>query len=99
MTNVQPNYGIGTVYRTRGKNPRDCMVTDVLRTYDAFGNLVKVRYVSIHKCMGQMVTEHDVLETTIKMGVIEAMPFIGVPMVIGQNDYIETNQGEEHEHA
>ncbi|WP_374335412.1 hypothetical protein [Methyloversatilis sp.] len=99
MTDKQPAFGIGTTYRTRGKSPRECMVTDVLRTYDAFGNLISIRYVAVHKIAGQMVAERDVVETTIRMGLMQEVPFIGVPMIVGENTYTANVLGEEHEHA
>ena len=60
----------GTVYMTRGKSPRRCTVIDIWRTYDLAGRLVRVRYVAGHEFMGQTVINHDVTETTIKMGLV-----------------------------
>lgn len=66
-----PKYGVGTTFRTRGKNSRECRVVDVLRTYNLAGELVRVRYVATHDFAGQEVTDSDVVETTIAMGVVE----------------------------
>lgn len=59
---------IGAIFRTRGKAPRTCRVTDVLRTYNSKGDLVKVRFVAVHDVCGQAVTDYDVVKTTIDMG-------------------------------
>ena len=70
-----PRFGPGTTYRTRGKHPRECEVVDVLFTYNLAGELVRVRYVTIHTLMGQEIQDIDVVETTIAMGLISAVPF------------------------
>lgn len=63
-------YPIGTQYLTRGKNPKLCTVMDILKTYNSAGELVSTRYVSQHVFLGQVVTNNDVVETTIAMGLI-----------------------------
>jgi len=67
-SNKQPRFAIGTVYRTGGKHPIECTVTDILRTYNSKGELVKIRYVATHQFCGQLVTDVDVVETTIARG-------------------------------
>lgn len=67
MTN---RYRIGTTYKTRGKVPRLCTVTDILKTYNSAGELVQTRYVATHAFAGQAVVERDVVETTIAMGLV-----------------------------
>jgi hypothetical protein len=67
---MQPKFNIGHQFKTRGKHPRLCTVVDILRTYNAKGDLVKTRYVATHEFMGQTVTDGDVCETTIAMGSI-----------------------------
>jgi hypothetical protein len=64
----QPKFPIGTEFRTRGKAPKLCTVIDILRTFNSSGELVRVRYVATHELIGQTVTDSDVLETTIAMG-------------------------------
>lgn len=66
-------FAIGTKFKTRGKHPRLCTVTDILKTYDSRGQLVKIRYVAQHEFGGQIVADHDVVETTIARG-LEALP-------------------------
>lgn len=68
MTERQPRFAIGTRFRTRGRVPRDCTVTDIWRTYNAAGALVRVRYVATHEFMSQTITDHDLPEATIAMG-------------------------------
>lgn len=67
---VNMEYPIGTKYQTRGKVKRICTVVDILKTYNAAGELVKVRYVSEHEFCGQMVRDYDVVAVTIARGII-----------------------------
>lgn len=64
----EARFKIGTKYTARGKQKRECTVTDILKTYNSAGELVKIRYVATHEFCGQIITEHDVVETTIAMG-------------------------------
>lgn len=66
----EPKFPIGTKFKTRGKAPRLCIVIDILRTFNANGNLVRVRYVAAHEFLGQTITE-EVVETTVAMGIGE----------------------------
>ena len=61
-------YPIGTQYWTRGKAPRLCTVVDIHTTRDSSGEVVKRRYVATHLFMGQVITDYDVIDTTIAMG-------------------------------
>jgi hypothetical protein len=70
MGNSEPKFKVGTKYRTRHKNPKLCTVVDILKTYNLAGELVSIRYQSVHECLGQNVVEGDVVETTIAMGLI-----------------------------
>lgn len=63
-------YSIGTKYKTLGKNPNVCTVTDIYKTYNSAGDLVKVRYEAQHDFCGQVVNDHDVCATTIARGLI-----------------------------
>ena len=64
-----PRFAIGQQFVTRGKVPRLCTVTDILRTYNARDELIRVRYVATHMgALGQAVTDHDVTETAVAMG-------------------------------
>jgi hypothetical protein len=67
---MELRFQIGQKFATRGKHPRICTVTDILKTYNSKGELVKIRYVAEHDFLGQIVTDHDVVETTIAMGAI-----------------------------
>lgn len=64
-TGPDPRYKIGQEYTPRGRAKRLCRVIDIHRTYNAAGELVRVRYVSQHSFMGQTITDSDVCETTI----------------------------------
>lgn len=68
---MTPRFPIGTKYKTRGKFPRLCTVTDILTTYNSKGEFVKLRYVATHEFLGATITESDVVETTIAMGEVK----------------------------
>ncbi len=68
--NKEAKFQIGQKFTTRGKAPRTCTVTDILKTYNSKGELVQIRYVATHEFMGQTVTNYDVVETSIQMGLI-----------------------------
>jgi hypothetical protein len=58
------------MYKSRGKHPKTCTVTDILKTYNSKEELVKTRYITTHEFMGQTVTEYDVPASAISMGLI-----------------------------
>lgn len=62
-------FPIGTKYLTRHKHSRLCTVTDQLTVTNAAGETVKYYYTSEHKLTDQTVTNHEVVETTIAIGV------------------------------
>jgi hypothetical protein len=66
----EPRFKIGQQFKSAGKCPRLCTVTGILRTYNAAGDLVRIRYVATHELCGQIVTDHDVVDTTIARGAI-----------------------------
>jgi hypothetical protein len=68
---IDAQYKIGTQYYSSGKNKRLCTVTDILTTYNHRGEKVKIRYVASHEFLGQLVTDYDVCETSIKRGRVE----------------------------
>lgn len=67
----EARFHIGQQFMTRGRNPRLCTITDILRTFNAAEQLVQTRYVATHEFMGQTVTDRDVCETTIAMGALQ----------------------------
>jgi hypothetical protein len=66
----QQRFQIGQQFKTRGKAPRLCTITDVLRTYNAADELVRLRYVATFELCGQTVTYHDICDTTVAMGIL-----------------------------
>lgn len=72
MDAKEPRYSVGTVYKTRGKHPRTCTVVDIWRTLNAAGEIVRIRYVATHEFMGQTLTDCDVVEMSISMGLLSA---------------------------
>jgi len=63
-------YPIGTQYKTRDKRADLCTVTDILKTYNSKGELVKTYYVSTHDFCGQAVTNYEVPAVSIARGLI-----------------------------
>jgi len=64
-------FPVGTSYTPRvskGKTSQTCTVVDFHTTRNIAGEIVKCSYVSTHIFCGQIVTEIDVLETTIARG-------------------------------
>jgi hypothetical protein len=67
---TEHKFNIGQQYCTRGKASRLCTIVDILKTYNSAGELVQIRYVSTHQFMGQAVTDSNVCETAVAMGLI-----------------------------
>lgn len=65
---MKPKFSIGQQFKTRGKFPRLCTIVDIWTTYNFVGSPVKLRYVATHVFNGGLVTDHDVGETTVAMG-------------------------------
>lgn len=63
-------FPIGTQYMSRGKNPRVCTVVDQLTTTNSRGEAVAVRYITSHEFCGQAVTQTDVVDATIALGLL-----------------------------
>ena len=60
-------YPIGTVFKN---GAHECTVLDILRTYNSCCELVKIRYVSGHNFLGQLVRNSDIVAVTITKGFI-----------------------------
>lgn len=45
-----------------------CLLPKFLRTFNSADELVKVRYVAAYQFAGQRMTDYDVCETTVAMG-------------------------------
>ena len=64
-------FKIGQKYIPVGrKNKYVCTITDILKTYNSKNDLIKICYVSTHEFLGQIVTDHDVADSTIARGLI-----------------------------
>lgn len=66
----EARYQIGVKFKLRNgrgrkEYSREYTVTDIYRTYNSDGLMVKLRYVATHDFCGQKVTDYDVIETTI----------------------------------
>jgi hypothetical protein len=69
---MEQRFKIGTLFKTRGKHSRLCIVTDIHKTYNSKNELISIRYVATHEFAGQTVTNYDVCDTTIAMGLVGA---------------------------
>lgn len=68
---MQNEYPLGTRYvRQCGKRKDVCTIVDVLKTYNAAGDLVRVRYVATHDFLGQKVLDADVCAVTVARGLL-----------------------------
>jgi hypothetical protein len=67
-TSTTPRFAIGQQFYTRGKVRQLCTIVDILSTYNANGELVRIRYVATHEFMGQLVHDYDVPDSTVAMG-------------------------------
>lgn len=67
---MEPRFTIGQQFMTRGKHPKLCTVKDIYKTYNSEGLLIKINYVASHDFMGQIVTNYEVTDTAIAMGLI-----------------------------
>lgn len=63
----QPKFDIGTRFTPRGKARIEYTVTDIYKTHNAAGELVRLEYLTTHQFAGQSVPQL-VSETTIAMG-------------------------------
>ena len=62
----------GTKFKRRGrKHPRIETVVDVITWINLAGETVGIRYIATHEFMGQVITDKDVLHTTISRGLIK----------------------------
>jgi hypothetical protein len=66
-----PENLIGVQYMTRGKSPRLCTVVDKHTTYAMDGSIFRERYVSTYDFIGQLMTNYDVVRTTIVMNQVK----------------------------
>lgn len=66
---TEPRFKIGSQFWSRGKVSHLCTITDILRTTNSAGELVKLRYVATHEFMGHLLEDNDVCETTIAISI------------------------------
>lgn len=65
---MQPRFKIGMKYQAPNKRKDICTIVDILTTTNSKGDIVAIRYLTVHDFMGQKVFNHDVLGTTIAIG-------------------------------
>lgn len=70
LNEKQAKFKIGQKFMTSGKNPRIATVTDILKTYNSAGEMVKLRYVAQYPSALNVITDYDVNETSIAMRAI-----------------------------
>lgn len=64
-------YTIGTKFETHHKPPTVATVVDILKTYNAAGELVRVRYVAQYERLGQLITDRDVVAVSIAKRILQ----------------------------
>ena len=65
------NVQIGMKFIKRGDKQKHVRtVTDCHKTYNLAGELVKTRYVATHEFCGQLMTESDLVQPTICIGLV-----------------------------
>lgn len=63
---LKARFPIGTQYMVgSGKIKYECTVVDILKTYNNANELIAIRYTTAHVFCGQIVHNHNVLDTTI----------------------------------
>lgn len=65
-----PRFPIGTKFKSPGKHPRICTVTDFHVTRNLAGEVVRSCYVATHEFCGQTVTDRQVPSATIARNII-----------------------------
>lgn len=66
----EQRFQIGQKFLSHGKHPRLCTITDVLKTFNSAGLLVRVRYVATHEFIGlNVITDYDVCDATVARGI------------------------------
>lgn len=68
---MKKDFEIGDTFMSSGKHKKLCTVSDIHKTYNARGELVKTTYCAFHLFMGQTVRESGICHTTIARGFIE----------------------------
>lgn len=65
-------FPIGTVFIAgRGQRKSRCTIVERYSKYNSAGVLISVTYDASHVFLGQVVTDRDIIHTTIKMGFIK----------------------------
>jgi len=68
---MTPRFKIGQQFIKQGRKRRDVeTISDILTTTNSAGEVVKIRYAATHEFLGQIITDYDVIETTIARGLI-----------------------------
>lgn len=62
-------FAVGTQYLSRGKHPRLYTVSKQLTVTDETGEVIKRYYWATHEFLGQTITDHDVLDATVSIGI------------------------------
>jgi hypothetical protein len=70
MSTRPHKFPIGTQFRTGGKHPRLCTITDHMTVTNSRGEVVRTFYQATHEFCGQPVLDADVCEVTIARGLL-----------------------------
>lgn len=67
---MEARFAIGTQFYTGGKFKKLATVTDIYKTYNAAGELVRIRYEAEHEFCGQIVKDHDIVDASIARNLV-----------------------------
>lgn len=70
MNNRKHAFAIGTRFKTGGKQPRICVVTEHMTVTNSRNEIVRTFYQATHEFCGQQVLDADVCEVTIARGIL-----------------------------
>ena len=64
----KPKYPIGTKFIRRNRNAVIETISEIYITRNSKGGFISLRYEATHLLLGQIVTDYDILETSIARG-------------------------------
>ena len=68
---MKPRFKVGQQFIPVGrKNKTTYTIKDILTTYNANGEIHSIRYAADYEFCGQIVTDYNIVETTIVRGLI-----------------------------
>lgn len=69
---MEARFKIGQQFTNR--KDQLCTITDIFKTYNHAGDLVKIRYAVSHNFLNQTITDYDVVDPTIAKAIFKENP-------------------------